>query len=238
MSLTPPGGNRPGWGSSSSRRRSPNGHGPGSGGFNNNSGFGSGSGNRRFRSPGGGGAADSNSNPLVALWNAYNQSLESNPLITKAMTSLVGFLLGDLIAQKFLGGKDADLEVARLARMASFGFLIHGPVGHYFYGMLDRLIVGKSPLKVASKVVVDQVFWAPIFTAVFFAYLGFAERKTMDDIVTKIKNDTWTGVTASWKFWPFAHVINFALIPTSQRLLYINTLQVGYNVFLSFLGNK
>eukprot|EP01047_Picozoa_sp_COSAG01_P024651 COSAG01_NODE_1530_length_9964_cov_5.649879_3_plen_71_part_00 len=24
----------------------------------------------------------------------------------------------------------------------------------------------------------------------------------------------------------------------SQRLLYINTIQIGYNVFLSFLGNK
>jgi hypothetical protein len=32
--------------------------------------------------------------------------------------------------------------------------------------------------------------------------------------------------------------INFAFVPPSQRLLYINTIQIGYNVFLSFLGNK
>jgi protein Mpv17 len=35
-----------------------------------------------------------------------------------------------------------------------------------------------------------------------------------------------------------AHTINFAFVPPSQRLLYINTIQIGYNIFLSFLGNK
>ena len=32
--------------------------------------------------------------------------------------------------------------------------------------------------------------------------------------------------------------INFAFVPPAQRLLYINSIQIGYNVFLSFLGNK
>jgi protein Mpv17 len=38
--------------------------------------------------------------------------------------------------------------------------------------------------------------------------------------------------------WVPAHTINFAFVPPSQRLLYINTIQIGYNIFLSFLGNK
>lgn len=38
--------------------------------------------------------------------------------------------------------------------------------------------------------------------------------------------------------WVPAHTVNFAFIPPSQRLLYINTIQIGYNIFLSFLGNK
>jgi protein Mpv17 len=189
------------------------------------------------RSSSGTGGADGSGNPFVALWNGYNASLESNPILTKALTSLMGFLLGDLLAQKFLGeGKAVDM--ARLARMASFGFLFHGPTGHYFYGFLDRLIAGKSPLKIAAKVCIDQVLWAPIFTACFFIYLGVAERKSKQQIIDKVKNDTWVGVTTSWKFWPVAHVINFSFIPTSQRLLYINTLQVGYNVILSIIGNR
>lgn len=145
------------------------------------------------------GSSDKPSNPLLAFWKAYNASLESNPIFTKAMTSLIGFFLGDLLAQKFLGDKDAPLDMWRLVRMAAFGFMIHGPTGHYFYNALDRLLVGKSPLIVGSKVFIDQVCWAPIFTVLFFTFLGLAEQKSIEDIVTKVKGDTWNGVTASWK---------------------------------------
>eukprot|EP00179_Madagascaria_erythrocladioides_P006869 CAMPEP_0198323168 /NCGR_PEP_ID=MMETSP1450-20131203/11484_1 /TAXON_ID=753684 ORGANISM="Madagascaria erythrocladiodes, Strain CCMP3234" /NCGR_SAMPLE_ID=MMETSP1450 /ASSEMBLY_ACC=CAM_ASM_001115 /LENGTH=274 /DNA_ID=CAMNT_0044026849 /DNA_START=45 /DNA_END=869 /DNA_ORIENTATION=+ len=174
---------------------------------------------------------------LGGLWAGYNGALESAPILTKAMTSLVGFLLGDLLAQKLLGDTE-DFDKARLARMAAFGFVVHGPVGHYFYGALDRLLPGTEAWKVISKVAIDQIAWAPCFTVIFFSFLGALEGKSKDEIVTKIKNDTWTGVTGSWKVWPLVHTINFRFIPTEQRLLYINTIQVAYNVFLSFIGNK
>jgi len=35
----------------------------------------------------------------VPGWAAYNESLDKKPLITKALTSLTGFALGDAIAQ-------------------------------------------------------------------------------------------------------------------------------------------
>ena len=72
----------------------------------------------------------------------------------------------------------------------------------------------------------------------FFGYLNALEGKSMDDYVNKIKQDLQTAVMGSWAVWVPAHTINFAFIPSSQRLLYINTIQIGYNVFLSFLGNK
>lgn len=200
MSLGGGGGGGPtgGWGSGGFGKGSSQRNGGGSGGPSSGGSDGSGKGPKRS---GGGGAAGSGGggNPFVALWDAYNARLAQSPIATKAFTSLIGFFLGDLIAQKFLGEKGAELDRARLARMASFGFLLHGPTGHYFYTALDRAIVGTTPLKVASKVVVDQLLWAPIFTVMFFTYLGLAERKSMDDIVSKIKNDTWTGVSASWK---------------------------------------
>ena len=47
-----------------------------------------------------------------------------------------------------------------------------------------------------------------------------------------------TAVMGAWAVWVPAHTINFAFIPPSQRLLYINSVQIGYNIFLSFLANK
>ena len=60
----------------------------------------------------------------------------------------------------------------------------------------------------------------------------------LEDYTNKIKSDLKTAVMGSWAVWVPAHTINFAFIPPSQRLLYINSIQIGYNVFLGFLGNK
>lgn len=60
----------------------------------------------------------------------------------------------------------------------------------------------------------------------------------MADLKAKLNTDLKTAVMGSWAVWIPAHTINFAFVPPSQRLLYINTIQIGYNVFLSFLGNK
>lgn len=94
------------------------------------------SGNGGGRSGGGAGdaGAGSSSNPLVALWVAYNELLVSKPILTKALTSLTGFSIGDILAQKFLN-KGEPFDKERLLRMALFGFLFHGPTGHYFYGI-------------------------------------------------------------------------------------------------------
>lgn len=33
---------------------------------------------------------------------------------------------------------------------ASFGFLVHGPTGHYFYGMLDKQLPGTAMKTVSA----------------------------------------------------------------------------------------
>ena len=93
-------------------------------------------------------------------------------------------------------------------------------------------------MTVATKVAIDQTIWNPIFGLMFFGYLNAVEGKSFEDYKNKIQADLKTAVMGSWAVWVPAHTINFAFIPPSQRLLYINSIQIGYNVFLSFLGNK
>ena len=112
--------------------------------------------------------------------------LEEQPLLTKALTSLVGFSAGDYLAQKFVEKGSACVsgvvyerlassltppprspslpsappfryDIKRTLRMGSFGALVHGPTGHWFYGMLDGMIPGATATAVASKVAIDQV---------------------------------------------------------------------------------
>mmetsp|Transcript_4943 Transcript_4943/g.7226 ORF Transcript_4943/g.7226 Transcript_4943/m.7226 type:complete len:240 (-) Transcript_4943:252-971(-) len=173
----------------------------------------------------------------VPGWAAYNQALDEKPLITKAMTSLVGWFLGDLLAQLFLGS-GGPLDWKRLGTLSLFGFIYHGPSGHYFYNWLDSKIEGTGAKEVFSKVAIDQILWCPIFMTVFFTYLGLMAGDNFSTIGTKIKNDLLTACQGSWKVWPFVHLINFKYISTKHRLVFLNAIQIGFNMFLAFLGTK
>eukprot|EP00611_Tribonema_gayanum_P012152 TRINITY_DN2277_c0_g1_i2.p1 TRINITY_DN2277_c0_g1~~TRINITY_DN2277_c0_g1_i2.p1 ORF type:complete len:234 (+),score=101.30 TRINITY_DN2277_c0_g1_i2:73-702(+) len=93
---------------------------------------------------------------LGDLWDSYNKVLGEKPILTKACTSLVGFSVGDTLAQKFVA-KGERFDYQRLARMAAFGFMFHGTISHFFYNKLDEVIPGKTPLAIAQKVFTDQV---------------------------------------------------------------------------------
>jgi protein Mpv17 len=175
----------------------------------------------------------------VELWDQYNTLLDAQPVLTKALTSFTGFTAGDILAQKFVDNKSGEpYDLMRTVRMGSFGLFVHGTTGHYFYGFLDGQLPGTDAVTVAEKVAIDQIIWNPIFGLMFFGYLNVLEGKSFEEYVNKIKADLKTAVQGSWTVWVPAHILNFAFIPSSQRLLYINSIQVGYNVFLSFLGNK
>jgi len=174
---------------------------------------------------------------LGDLWTNYNDVLEAKPILTKACTSLVGFSVGDTLAQKFVA-KGQKFDYHRLARMAAFGFLFHGTISHFFYNKLDAVIPGKTPLAIAEKVFTDQVLWAPIFTFIYLTWMGVTSGLSPAQVGDKIKNDLVKGVVGSWSVWPLVHAVGFKFVPLEQRLLYINCIQIGYNVFLSMLGSN
>ena len=126
----------------------------------------------------------------------------------------------------------------RFITLSVFGFIYHGPSGHYFYNWLDKQIPGTDAKHVAMKVGIDQLIWCPIFMTVFFTYLGLVNGDSFSTIATKIKTDLFSAVQGSWKVWPLVHAVNFKFISTKHRLVFINAVQVAFNMFLSLIGTK
>lgn len=125
-------------------------------------------------------------------WTAYNDALQTNPLLVKSVTA--GVILGaaDLAGQAFEQKENKDVDIARTLRFAFFGLVLQAPWNHFYYMMLDGAIPPTEEPWTATtgiKVVIDQFIQAPIFTVLIFAFLGFLEGKSAATIKDQLDED-------------------------------------------------
>lgn len=172
------------------------------------------------------------------LWNSYNKSLEARPIFTKCATSLTGFCIGDTIAQFATSGHTYDWK--RTARFMGYGVAVHAPSCHFFYKFLDRAILphaAASTRAVITKVAIDQLLYTPVAIGAFYFTLDTLEGhplRLQETMTEKFKPT----LLAGWTVWPLVHVINFRFIPSSQRVLYINCVQILWNTVLCKIASR
>eukprot|EP00210_Caulerpa_lentillifera_P009142 g8716.t1 len=174
----------------------------------------------------------------------YRVALERFPVSTKCITCAVGMAVGDILAQ-FISSKHPTkmkapfkLDVTRTARIALFGGVVNGPLGHVWYTVLDRFVLPSNPthpISIVVKCVLDQMIMAPIGTALFFSSMKCLEMKPMM-CQEELKMKFIPSLLASYRLWPAAHLVNFAMIPSNFRILYINVVAVFWSAALSSMA--
>lgn len=171
-----------------------------------------------------------------SVLDSYNKALKKHPLTTKAITSLVGFAIGDRIAQSMGGAHSFD--VFRFLRMSLYGVLIDGPLGHYFYKFLDTRVYPENPKgtrAVLTKTAIDQLIWAPVMTCVFLAFLTTLEgHPDSAHIMGVIQARLVPIMLANFTVWPVAHLINFRYVAPEQRILFNNVVAIAWTTYLSY----
>ena len=101
---------------------------------------------------------------LLQRWRAVKPP--SRLLLVNTGTCCALYALGDVVQQK-LTCKEEPIDAARTFRMAVLGACM-GPLNHYWYVLLDRLLPGVSARIVLKKVVLDQLAMAPLCCSVFY----------------------------------------------------------------------
>ena len=106
------------------------------------------------------------------------------------------YVVGDVMQQKIFG---SPYDYARTARMCALGLCV-GPLNHFWYLQLDRLVVGEGMKMVMKKILCDQSIFAPTIIIVF--YLG----KLVDQKIEKsfIKYYLWGAATPVWSLQGWA----------------------------------
>ncbi|XP_039283689.1 mpv17-like protein 2 [Nilaparvata lugens] len=167
-----------------------------------------------------------------------SQKMFSNKylLLTNVAVSVTLSGTGDFLEQALEMSSESSKQwdKKRTSYMATSGLTV-GVVCHYWYMFLDSKLPERTIKVVAKKVVVDQLVFSPICISVFFVTLGLLERASVETIRTEIVKKGWRLYVAEWFIWPPAQVINFYWLPTRYRVLYDNTISLGYDIYTSYV---
>ncbi|XP_077291409.1 mpv17-like protein 2 isoform X1 [Arctopsyche grandis] len=155
-------------------------------------------------------------------------------LCTNVTISISLSSLGDYLEQKY-EIYIKELETWNRTRTMHMGFsgMTVGVICHHWYKFLDRRLPGRTLVTVIKKMLIDQTICSPIVITTFFLSVALFEDITVEEFKTELKQKFWRLYAAEWVVWPPAQLINFYLLPTKYRVLYDNTISLGYDIFTS-----
>ena len=171
---------------------------------------------------------------------AYQQSVFDNPVPTKACTSGVAYTLGDFTCQLSQGKTVATVDLRRSLRSGFAGFLIHGPLCHYWLLWTEQnLSFNDEWWTTPLKVFADQTAWSLFLNSAYTACIMSLQGMSPARVKGEIQATWWNAISAGWKFWPFVHVLTFSpVIPQDFKLLWVDCVEVIWVTILSAAVNR
>jgi len=160
---------------------------------------------------------------MSRIFTAAKQLFIKKPLLTNCIV-YGGLYSGaeftqQLLTKKVIADTPEKCDLGLIGRYAVLGSTIF-PVGLYhWYNWLDRALVGTAARTLAFKVVLDQVVTMPPMIYVF--YIGMSLMEGQKDIYRELKDKFWPTFWTSAAFWMPVQYINFFVMPTSMRIIFI-----------------
>nr|XP_060610846.1 mpv17-like protein 2 [Anolis sagrei ordinatus] len=179
---------------------------------------------------------------LAALARFYAPLFGGRNLIITNTVSC-GVLLGtaDIIQQSLERRRNPALkwDADRMLHMFITGCTM-GPPLHYWYVLVDKITPGKGMQHikiVLLKVAIDQAF-APFFGCWYFTTMGLLQGHSLADSLKEFKEKFWDYFIAELTVWPAAQLLNFLFLQPKYRVIFVNMVTLGWNVYLSYLKHR
>ncbi|GLC34763.1 hypothetical protein PLESTB_001161000 [Pleodorina starrii] len=201
------------------------------------------------------GAATAVRGAMGGLCDDYNRWLAEDPLVCKVVTGNFFTVAGDMLAQLGLGGAgghggDAPAAPAstggrrhvdwwRTGRLCLETSAFGTPLAHWWFNFLDTNVMPDNPhcpAAVMTKMLADQVLFAPLGLLMFFAVIKCLEGRPRD-IPHTIRTSYVKSLLGGYLLWPAAGILNFALLPPEYRVFFNNCVNIIWTCFLSIMSS-
>jgi protein Mpv17 len=173
--------------------------------------------------------------PLSTIFAAYGKSQRTRPYTTQLCSSLVIYLCGDLAAQTI---GDEDYNPLRTVRNMIIGGICSIPSYKWYLSCNISLPARSSKpqcrfiylglsfnyrsalLSLATKVLVNQVLFTPIFNSYFFGMQSLLSGDGILGAWERIKKTVPVSFVNSCKLWPAVTAFSFTYVPAQYRSLF------------------
>ena len=93
-------------------------------------------------------------------------------------------------------------------------------------------------LSLATKVVVNQIVFTPVFNSYFFGMQSLLSGDSFADAWERIKRTVPVSFINSCQLWPAVTAFNFTYILPQYRALFAGVVAVGWQSYLSLLNYR
>ncbi|KAH9173057.1 hypothetical protein EDB89DRAFT_1961027 [Lactarius sanguifluus] len=175
---------------------------------------------------------------MASLFRAFNNLLLKRPLSTQCATSAVLFATGDVIAQQVIERKRSKHDFARTARLTFFGGCLLGPPISKWIAFLGRLRFATPTKAVIYRTWLDQMLMAPLVVGSFFVSMSLMEGKGTSGVADSLSTMYAPTLLRGWLVYTPTQLVNFTVVPPQFRFVFVSTVSLFWNTYLSFVNAK
>ena len=113
--------------------------------------------------------------------------------------------------------------------------IITGSVNQVVFAHLEKYWPGTNMKSIWKKVLLDQALSCPIFHLQFFMGMSLLEGKGVRDSWEEFLRKFPTVFLIDLILWTPCQLINFLYVPLTHRVIFVNSITVFWNIFLSYM---
>ncbi|KAK5995436.1 Protein SYM1 [Cladobotryum mycophilum] len=173
--------------------------------------------------------------PITKAGEAYGRSQRKRPYLTQVVSALIIYGAADVSAQSM---DNKDYDSMRTGRSFLIGALAAIPSFRWFIWLSTNFNYSSRILSMGTKVVVNQIAFAPLFNTYFFSAHALLSGQGIEAAVQRVKDTLVTSWINSCKLWPAVTVVSFTFVPMEYRSVFTGLIAIGWQTYLSYLNSR